>query len=522
MAAAWTEAGMPAAQRRFAPVPVVAHGDIRLDRAERRRLEALAGRILTRNPRLADGSAFGDDVRSGCGPWPNLIIEDHSEIRLFETAGTQAYAYRALLLGGDGDVVVLDLPRVASFEAYCREHLKLGRAEILCPREGPPQRPLSVRSALDELLVGQAAARARAAGGLNVVPYMGTGGAWRLAAEIARGAGTEVRVAAPSPGLARWANDKVRFAECVRETLGQAGLPASEAVFGTAALIHRLMGMARRSPTVAVKIPDSASSSGNLVFAANALAGHSARSLRDRVLGLLAARGWQGQFPLMVTHWEAPLISSPSAQLWIPAREHGPPVLEGIFEQLVIGERREFAGAAPAALPAAVQARIARDVARLGYILQCLGYYGRCSFDGILIGRSTDRAALHWVECNGRWGGVSIPMTLANRLTGDWAKRPFVIADRAGLNARPCDFDDALPAFGADLFTPGEGAGGVIFLSPSRLAAGTGFEIMAVDRTAAEARARLARAVDRLEALLGVTAASPPQNRRTVSPSFSP
>ena len=44
--------------------------------------------------------------------------------------------------------------------------------------------------------------------------------------------------------------------------------------------------------------------------------------------------------------------------------------------------------------------------------------------DAILIGESLADARLHWIECNGRWGGVSIPMTLANRLTGDWARHP--------------------------------------------------------------------------------------------------
>src|SRR5690606_17302709 len=113
----------------------------------------------------------------------------------------------------------------------------------------------------------------------------------------------------------------------------------------------------------------------------------------------------------------------PSVQLWIPPRpaaEEGAPadpVVEGVFTQL-LGSAGEFMGGAPSRLPAAVQARLAQEAVYLGGLLQALGYVGRCSLDAILVGDDPHGATPHWIECNGRWGGMSIPMTLANRLVG--------------------------------------------------------------------------------------------------------
>ena len=99
----------------------------------------------------------------------------------------------------------------------------------------------------------------------------------------------------------------------------------------------------------------------------------------------------------MVTAWEVPVLASPSAQLWIPAPDDGGPVVEGVFDQTVVGEVAAFGGVAPSALPPNWRNRVATEEVRLGTLLQVLGYFGRCSFDSILIGRDMMRAELHWV-----------------------------------------------------------------------------------------------------------------------------
>src|SRR5690606_34224305 len=71
--------------------------------------------------------------------------------------------------------------------------------------------------------------------------------------------------------------------------------------------------------------------------------------------------------------------------------------------------------------------RIAREAVLLASLFQQLGYFGRCSFDTILVGPDPATAEVHWAECNGRGGGTSIPMTLVNRLTGDWAETPLAV-----------------------------------------------------------------------------------------------
>lgn len=112
-------------------LPIVAHCDVTLDAQERERLRRLASDLRADEPALWASAAFGPRVSPGLGPWPSLVIEDHSGIALFEERGDAPYAYRALLLAGDGDLVVIAPPRCPRFEDYCRSILGLGQVEII-------------------------------------------------------------------------------------------------------------------------------------------------------------------------------------------------------------------------------------------------------------------------------------------------------------------------------------------------------------------------------------------------------
>ena len=328
---------------------------------------------------------------------------------------------------------------------------------------------------------------------------MGTGGVWSLAGAIAAQSRREVRVAAPPPRLTRRVNDKIWFGERVTEVLGRGALPPAYTAFSFSALVRRILALARRHASVAVKLPDSAGSVGNFVLESADLVRQTPRLLRDRLHEMLAEAGWRGDFPLQAIGWEQPVLASPSVQLWIPTGEHGLPVVEGVFDQFLRGTTAAFTGAAPSELPARWQQRLAQEAVRLGLLFQTLGYFGRCSFDAILIGQGTDGWQLHWVECNGRWGGVSIPMTLANRLVGNWRRRPFVVVDRRGLRALPRGLDSVLAQMNSELFVPGTHPTGVVVLSPGRLEAGSGFEIMVLGQTGAGARAQADRTAASLE-----------------------
>jgi hypothetical protein len=140
--------------------------------------------------------------------------------------------------------------------------------------------------------------------------------------------------------------------------------------------------------------------------------------------------------------------------------------------------------------------------------LETVGLIGtaRKNFDSILVGRDLTRADLHWVECNGRWGGVSIPLTLTNRLAGDWTRQTPVIIEDDRLHGRPRALQDILSELRGELYHRNSRPNGLVILSPGRLEAGTGYEAMVLEATAAEGRARAPAMTDKLLAALGADA----------------
>ena len=481
-----------------ASLPIVPHMTASLDLGERAGLDRMADRLLKDDPLLNATAPFGPGVASGLGPWPALVLEDHSAITLFERGGDKAYSYRALLLAQDGDMVAIGARRSPGFERYCRECLRLGRVEVLKPYGSAARDALAIRCAKDAEFIGSAARLARDHGGLNVIPYMGTGGAWRLAGEIARTSRMPVRVAAPPPRLTRCVNDKLWFSEQVTQVLGGTRRPATFAAFSMAGLTGRVAKLAREQAAVAVKLTDSASSAGNIVLDSKALSGLSLKSLRRVLITALKRAKWRGQFPLIVTDWEQPILASPSVQLWIgePGREGV--IVEGIFDQMILGEARTFSGAKPTVVSANWRKRIADQAGRLGYLFGALGYYGRCSFDAILVGESEDAATLHWIECNGRWGGTSLPMTLANRLVGDWYHHPFVVIERDDLRGTAGSVDGFLEQHHDLLFDLDDQAVGMVLLSPGQIETGQGFELMVIGASLQQAQSDAERISRRL------------------------
>jgi hypothetical protein len=460
----------------------------------------LAERFLKEQPDLPDTAPFGQKVKSGYDPYPSLVIEDHSWITLFETAGDISYSYRACTLAGDMDLAVVGIRRSIAFEDYCRDWLGFGDFDVVGPRHMVGKSPLSISCARDEAFVSRVAARARGHGGLNVLAYMGTGGTWWLAGVIAERAGVPINVVAPPPKLTRAVNNKVWFARCVKQALGAQAQPKSFAAYGLNALVKEISILERQNGAIAVKLPSSASSVGNVVFAQSDLHGLSLAAKRDQIESTLRLVGWDGGFPLQVTSWEAPVHSSPSVQLWIPLAEDGPVIVEGIFDQMLAGQRSEFCGAAPTALAPQLQERLVEEAAALGTLFQMLGYFGRCSLDCIVLGNAEREGAIHWVECNGRWGGTSIPMTIANRILGDWTLGSFIVIERGDESAPPWPFADFCREMESHLYRSGQPKVGAVVLSPSRIEAGNGYEFLVLGRDIKDARgcaARIAAAMER-------------------------
>lgn len=469
-------------------LPIVAHYAPRIDVRRRAHLQRLAEQIRKQEPNLDNTLPFGGQVRQGLRPCPSLVLEDHSWIELFEALGDVSYSYRACILAGDDDLVAVGIRRCPAFEDYCRTTLGLGNFEVVSPRRKSPKESLALRCARDSELVDRAAAKARQFGGLNVLPYMGTGGVWHLADRIAETSGVPVSVAAPPPNLTRRVNNKLWFAHRMKQALGRDAVPEAFAAYGLAALIKEASILARRNATIAVKLPASASSAGNIVLGARDFAGTPAKELREQIDSRLRAGGWRGEFPLMVTTWESPVLSSPSVQLWIPLPQEGDVVVEGIFDQALSGPSAEFVGATRSTLGDGLCEQLADEAAALGYLLQKIGYFGRCSLDSIIVGESEEMAQLHWIECNGRWGGTSIPMTLANRLIGDWSRVYLLIAERNDFPGPAWTFENFCDEIGDLLFRKCGPARGIVVLSPSRVEAGTGYELLVLASNAGEAK----------------------------------
>ncbi|MDH3714400.1 MAG: hypothetical protein OET44_11200 [Gammaproteobacteria bacterium] len=476
-----------------APFPIVEHLPVSLADEARTRAECLARSMLDSDPRLATIGPFGEHVHAGFSPGPCLFIEDHHAIRLFEILGNQAYSYRTLLLARPGDLVVIGGRRSPDFERYCAQTLGFGPVEILEPALSQRVESLAARCGRDRAAIDIIAACARSHRGINIVPYMGNGAVWALAGVLASRAGTPVHVCAPPPRLTRSVNDKIWFSAAVDRLLGKRAVPTVWPVSGSAVLAVRVAQLARDHASLVIKLPDSASSKGNLLLDSASVAGRPLRELRQYLLALMRRANWQKNFPVLVSAWEQPVLVSPSVHLWIPAAHLGNPLVEAIFEQKIVGTSGKFTGAVPTTLPTHWQQRLADEAALLGVLFQHLGYVGRCSFDAILVGPTLERAALHWIECNGRWGGVSLPVTLAARLFGDWQSRPFIIAERSGLPGASHSLSEILAELGDELLVTDYRQAGAVILSPSPLEMGTGYDVMVFDDDIEAAERRAAR-----------------------------
>lgn len=495
-------------------LPIVPHAAPAVDRTERARLEGLAAQLLADEPALDGAADFGERVQPGIAPdRPALVFEDHHGLALFTALGSPKSEYRALLLAGHGDLVTIAGERNEAFEAYCRDILGLGRADIIEP---PPHSPIERVTAMllrDADAMNRIVACARDHDGISLVPYLGTADVWLLAREIAARTGGTVHVAAPPPRLTQRVNDKLWFADRLAEVLDRRATPPTWYAYGPRAMAEEIAVLARRHDRVVVKVPGSAGSLGNVTLRSEDVLARSLEQLRGWLIQILGSLSWDGEFPLLVGAWDSPSVGSPSVQMWIPARADGPPVIEGVFQQAVEGMLGTFVGAAPSDLPQAWLDRLAGEAMRIAFLLQAIGYYGRCSFDAILAGKTLAEADLHWIECNGRWGGVSVPMTLANRLLGDWRRRPFVIVQRESMAFPPLSVDTAIGRLGDRLYRPGDSDEGVVLLTPQRIVHGTGLHIMAMARETDAARALAREAMDLL-----CSGARPARTRYPIEP----
>ena len=487
------------AARRIATPPcvrIVARRSPVLSPALRTAAEALAEGIRAAEPAIDRIEPFGPDVRKGCGAGPKLLFGDSSEIPLMGEVRYNRLDYRIGFLADEGDLVVVGDARNIVFERYQRQVLGIERLEyqgVETEHQGR-LRATPVSCLRDDAAFVRLLRFAKENGGATLFAYMTTGTIWVLAARLAAGSGFTIDVAGPPPLLSRRANDKLWFAEVASRLFGTEAVPAKRAAHGWSALVRHVGELARTWDRLVVKVPDSAGSAGNLVVDGAFVRNMTVTALHRHLREIVPPRMRGAPFPVAVEVWDVNVLTSPSVQVWIPDSGDGDPLIEGVFEQALIGEEGEFAGAKTAELPEDLDAMLVEQAFALSLLFQKLGYFGRCSFDAVIYETDDKEARLHWIECNARWGGVSIPMSLANRIDPSAA---FAVVQCGQMPTPPRPFEEALDAAGVMPATKGA-APEVVLLSPNVVESGTGCHFMALGKTPQEALKRARRTLRRL------------------------
>ena len=425
---------------------------------------------------------------------PVLHLDDVSGIPFLDgIPGVEEYQHRAGTRAGEGDLFAATTQPVPGYEHYCRTALGLGSAEAVIAEPVDPAvavaRACRRGAALDTLV-----ARAQDAGGLAIHPYMGIEAVWELAADVADHSGAPVHVLAPPPPVTWLANDKKTLSQLVDALLGPDYLVETFSANQTRRLAEHLADLASRHRRVALKRLRCASAMGNLVFDSIHVDTSPIPDLTAEVDAFLERTAWDGEQDVLAVAWEE-AFSSPSTQIWIPLPDEGPPRLEGIYEQLLEGDACIFVGSRPSSLPAAIEEQLAHASLTVATALQQLGYVGRCSFDFLAVGDPEGDFRTPFVECNGRWGGTSTPMSLLDRLLAQRRSdgQPFEPCSDHGP-PRPhyraqdfvhpqlvgAAFTDVLDAVGDALYDPGTGRGTFAFYNVGPLVGSGKLDVIAV------------------------------------------
>ncbi|MGA7495797.1 MAG: hypothetical protein WBX00_03635 [Isosphaeraceae bacterium] len=461
-------------------IPIVEHDRATPTSEQCAAVDRLAGELARDNPTLAVPEEFRPLVPETLDDMATLHLDDFSEIPLLDQSHEVWHLQqRARLRAGDGDFVVCSAPAVDGYEEYCRDYLGLGSPRWLDPppsRAGPSGLALACwkdratrRKIIHELRCGEL---------LALHPHMGTFAVWELAALLQRASRQPVRVIAPPPGVTRWVNNKIAFADTVTRLFGPQMRPRMVAVANFATLSQRVAELAEDARVLVIKLPDSAGGRGNVVIDATLLRGKSLLAICKMLERLIRPLCWDRRNPLLVGCWETDVIGTPSVQLWIPPRLQGPPMVEGIFAQVLVNCEGSFQGSCKADLPGPLGQEIVTRSWLLAELFQRLGYVGRCSFDLILVGDDLGSCRIEFIECNGRWGGTSGPMTLMNRLFGDWTAQPYASSQDhlEGLNR--LRFLDLLDGLQSDLYDRRTGRGWIILYNPLQIASSSGISFL--------------------------------------------
>lgn len=473
--------------------------DLWLSSSEKAKARALARQLDGDNKFTRERLYFEPYVRRGLGGGPMLIFGDVREISLFASQGADLLEYRLSSLARTGDTVVLATVRDPDFEHYRMNTLGFGSPDYLETAQytGESVNSTPKTCLRDPAVYSELVENLRGKQCETVLAHITTGTIWALGRKLGMDLGRQMQIAGPLPTLSRMVNNKLWFSRVATELLGQNTVPNELPVYGLAALTAAVMSLARTSDMLVVKVPDSAGSKGNFVLSCQDLRDLDVQGVHRFLTSVLEPVPESIRFPLMVQIWEREVLLSPSIQIWIPDTNEGPPIVEGLFKQNLDRLNARFAGATKASLSAELEEKFTRQGLMLATLFQELGYFGRCSFDAIISGSDLATASLHWIECNGRWGGVSVPLTLMNTLFRRTRAPEMFIYHAPGVSERRQSFAEGCKKLKPLLWSK-ERQNGVIFLTPSGFSQGENLHFVAVASTLKKAQRLAERTVDRL------------------------
>lgn len=457
--------------------------------AVRDALASIANRVDL-DARHAAVSAHRWSPRGGSGPV--LHLEDVSDIPFVSVIpGVEQYQHRARVRAGDGDLFAAVTPLPDGYEDYCHRHLELGAPEFLLAE--PVDSPMAVAKACAhgatfERLVDVA----RNAGRMTIHPYMSIDDVWALASAISAAASVPVQVLGPPPATLWIANDKSLFSDTVCAAVGDSHIVETRVERDPDAVAAALGAFAQRYEAVGLKRTRCASAMGNRVFDGATVRGMNDAARREAVDAFLTDTEWEGDEDILIVEWVL-TDCSPSTQLWLPTPDEGPPLLEGIYEQLLVGREKVFLGSRPSQLPGAVNAELAGISLEVAAALQHLGYVGRCSFDFIVSGDlDGDPGSFRclFTECNGRWGGTSTPMRLVDRLV-QGPRPPYRAQDVEHPDLVGVPFPEVVARLGDTLYDPRTGRGRYILYNCGPLAQKGKLDVIALGETMQDAEAAM-------------------------------
>lgn len=439
--------------------------------------------------------------RPDAPPAPTLHLEDVSAIPFLSgIAGVEEYQHRARVRAWSGDAYATVTGVETAYEAYCAEHLRLGRAIHIPTRPLPASSPLAVAAGC---MAGEAFDRITELAHRNerlvIHPYMAIESVWELARRVAESAPARVTVLGPPPPVTWVANDKSLFDELVGAVLGPGWTPETRRGSTVHAVAANLRALAATHAAVGLKRTRCASAMGNAVFDSADLCARSPEEIERTVSTFLERTEWTAGETVLAVAWEEACVS-PSTQWWIPPAAAGRPRLDGIYEQILEGKRKVFVGSRPSTLPDPVNRRLAQAAGRVAEALQALGYVGRCSFDHLVLGDPDGDFRIRFTECNGRWGGTSTPMQLVDRLVTRTrgARPPYRAQDVTARHLVGARFEDLLELAGQEVFDPRRGTGRFVFYNVGPLAGFGKFDVIALGATQDAAERSVVETLPRL------------------------